>query len=592
MGAAPNPCLNVDGLGTIGIPLSEREARVNVSASVPVSVPSSDGASGMWEMPSEKIPNFDNPAWDTWIQKTAGVAASTALNACTPVMPSFNFKKLVIHEVGSHTTHYKEPIDDDAANAKIGDFIAILPSLFQGAQLHLRHGGQAKSLNFAHQSGLSTSIVAAYSGVEHTLAGVTSGYRLSLIYDIVQPLTHAKDRATLPEMQGATHKLYNIMLSWKQDTSGQAPASLARLLQHQYINTSNFCAKSLTGVDALLISHLYPLARQLKFRIYLAQIEFTVSTTAEAADNNYSRRGYGRRRYNHYDTSDEDMDEEIDEEDFVDDEENREESLVFTRVVNLRGMPVDVVLDIEVEDLLNGNITDLDPDTEDLERHGRTTATRTKVYERTVLLLWPKDSDVDLSVTVGDIYDYACNALRTSFTVAPTEREKKLDVRLLSCCQTRPQEAKLQQVVQVLRESADRWNDVEILLRALRACGVDKKTHLMGVEGFVSAYQAFGWTSLKEFYGDAIKSDESNARRLALLARLTQMAAEEEDAEVSSWCAAQSQSILHSLGKIDAAQIPWLADLGLSRGGEYLRDIIFPQLQAQNLNKAFWIPFI
>lgn len=101
-------------------------------------------------------------------------------------------------------------------------------------------------------------------------------------------------------------------------------------------------------------------------------------------------------------------------------------------------------------------------------------------------------------MTVGDVYDYACNALRSSLTVTPTDREKKLVDQLLACCQTRRQEAKLQQVVQVLRESADRWNDVQILLRALKACSVDKNTELMGLEGFVSAYQAFGWDALKE----------------------------------------------------------------------------------------------
>ena len=105
---------------------------------------------------------------------------------------------------------------------------------------------------------------------------------------------------------------------------------------------------------------------------------------------------------------------------------------------------------------------------------------------------------MDLNVSVGDVYDYACNALRSSLTVSPTEREKKLVSRLLKCCELRRQEAKLPSVVQVLRESADRWNDVQILLRTLKACGVDKNTGLMGPEGFVSAYQAFGWDVLKD----------------------------------------------------------------------------------------------
>ncbi|KAJ7689580.1 hypothetical protein B0H17DRAFT_1202218 [Mycena rosella] len=597
MGVAPNPCLNIDGLGTVGIPLSEREARAVIATCV---APASDAvsASVIWEIPSEKV-HFDNPAWDVWIQDTAGVAAATALNACTPVRPSFRLKKLVIHEASSSTTHYKEPTDDDESNTKIGDFIAVLPSLFQGAQLQLHHTGEAKSLNFAHQSNLSISIVAAYSGVEHTLAGVTSGYRLSLVYDIIFPITHTDVRPMLPEMQGATQKLYNIMLSWKQDASGDVPGSLACLLHHKYsLKSTKFRAQSLTGVDALLISHLYPLARQLKFRIYLAQVQLTVTMTAEAEDEGYGR-GYERRRrrHNYYDwdsdPEDDDMDEdeEIDEAEFVDDEESREESLVLTRVVDLRGMPVDVDLDLEVDDILNGSITDQDADTEDFEREDRTTATRTEVYKRTILLIWPKDSDADLSVTVGDIYDYACNRLQSSFTVAPTDTERKLVDQLLRCCMTRPQEAKFPRVVQVLRESADRWNDVAILLHALKACGVDKNTDRMGPEGFVSAYQAFGWAALKDFYSDAMKNDESNVRRHALLARLTQMAAEEEDAEVAVWCTAQADSILRSLSKIDAAQIPWLAELGLSRGGEFLRDVIFPQIQAQMLGKTFWMPF-
>ncbi|KAJ6489159.1 hypothetical protein C8R47DRAFT_476844 [Mycena vitilis] len=601
IGDAPNPCLNVDGLGTVGIPLSERDARAIISASDPVCGLKGD-ASGIWTMPSEKI-HFENPAWDTWVQKATGVAASTALTAYTTVKPSFALKKLMLHETNSETTRYKEPISDDEANPKIGDFIVVLPGHFQGAQLQLRHAGQAKSLNFAHQSGLSTSVYAAYSGVEHTLAGVSSGYRLSLVYDIVQPITQVGYRPMLPEMQGATQKLHNIMLSWKQDTTGEAPELLACLLQHKYSKTPNFSAKSLTGADALLISHLHPLARELNFRIHLAHVTLTIITTCEAEDEGYGgcayggyggygRRGYGgwgRRRY--YDYDDEES-EEIDEDEFVENGEEREEIMTVTQIVDLRGLPVDVGFELEADDLLNGSVTDDDPDAQSFERYERTSGSRTQIYNRTVLLIWPRDSDIDSSVAVGDVYDYACNALRNSLTVSPTGREKKLIDQLLQCCQTRRQEAKLQQVVQVLRESADRWNDVNILLRTLKACGVDKNSNLMGPEGFVSAYQAFGFDALRNFYEETMKNDLVNTRRHTLLARLTQMGVEEGDAEVSSWCENQAEVVLRSLSNIDAAQIPWLADLGLSRGGEFVRDVIFPQLHAQKLDKTFWIPFL
>ncbi|KAF7333484.1 hypothetical protein MVEN_02364600 [Mycena venus] len=605
IGVAPNPCLNIDGLGTVGIPLSERDARAIISASMPVCGTNNDTkTSGIWEVPSEKV-HFENPAWDAWIQKTTGVAASTALAAYTAVKPSFTLKKLVIHEQSPHTTRFKEPISEDESDPKIGDFIVILPGRFEGAQLQLRHAGQLKLLNFAHQSGLSTSVVAAYSGVEHTLAGVSSGFRLSLVYDIVQPITHVGLRPTLPEMQGATQKLHNVLLSWRQGAIEEAPDLLACLLQHKYSKTQNFSAKSLTGSDALLIAHLRPLARELKFRIYLAHIQVTVTTPSEAEDDGYDGYGcgYGRRRFGGYggwgrrsrygcydEYSDEDMD--IDEDEFVDNDDEREEHLAVTQVVDLRGMPISVGLNLQTDELINGTFTDQGPDHASFERDDRTTATRTQIYRRTVLLIWPKDGDIDSGVSVGDIYDYACSALRSSLTVSPTEREKKLVNRLLQCCQTHRLEPKLKIAVQVLRESADRWNDVQILLRTLKACGVDKNADLMGPEGFVSAYQAFGWDPLKDFYGQVMANDESNARRHALLARLTQMGVDEEDAEVSRWCKDQADLVLRSLSKIDAAQIPWLADLGLSRGGEFLRDVIFPQLHAQKLDKTFWIPFI
>ncbi|KAJ7886201.1 hypothetical protein B0H14DRAFT_2698032 [Mycena olivaceomarginata] len=574
IGDTPNPCLHIDGLGTIGIPLSPREALAIISAGIPVGN-SGTNASGIWEISSEKV-HFDNPAWGDWIQKTAGEAAADALDAYGGVWPSFTLKKLVIHEPGCSTSHYKEQISDDESDTKIGDLVAILPSVFQGGQFQLSYAGQVKSLNLAHQSGLSTSIIAAYVGVEHTLASVTSGYRLSLLYDMVQPITHAEERPTLPEMQGATQKLHNIMLSWKQNASGGVPDYLACLLRHRYAKSPNFGAKSLTGADALLVHHLRPLARRLKFRLYLAHLRGTVTTTAEALT--YSSDGES-------DMSD------IDDAEFEDDGEDAQEILEVTQVVDLRGMPVDVDLELGDDDVINGNVTDGDPQTTTLQKEGRTTATRTKVYNRTVLLLWPKNSDLDLSVAVGDIYDYAFNALQSSLTDIPTKRERRLVNQLLVCCQTRRSDTKLPQAVQVLRESADRWNDVEMLLRALKACGVDKNIDLMGVEGFVSAYQAFGWDALKNFYGDTMQNDESNARRYALLARLTQMGVEEDDANVSLWCQEQLKRVLGSLGKVDATQIPWLARAGLAHGGDFLCDVIFPQLQAQKLEPSFWIPF-
>ena len=121
------------------------------------------------------------------------------------------------------------------------------------------------------------------------------------------------------------------------------------------------------------------------------------------------------------------------------------------------------------------------------------------MYKRTAILIWLKNTAIDGRVSVGDVYDHALHVLRKSLTPVPTKREVKVVKALLQCCRTRPQDdKKMQKVMQTLRKSADRWNDMQLLLRALKVCGVDKNADLMGVEGFVLAYQAFGWSALKD----------------------------------------------------------------------------------------------
>ena len=56
MKEAPNPCLHVANLGTIGLPLSEREARAIIaSCTRSLDSGSGQGAAGICEVPAEKV---------------------------------------------------------------------------------------------------------------------------------------------------------------------------------------------------------------------------------------------------------------------------------------------------------------------------------------------------------------------------------------------------------------------------------------------------------------------------------------------------------------------------------------------------------
>ncbi|KAJ7123881.1 hypothetical protein C8R43DRAFT_42551 [Mycena crocata] len=154
---AANPCLNIGGLGTAGLPLSDRDARAIVS----LCVPAYNSASGVWEMSAEKI---------TSLRGQDG--------------PIFTLRKLVIHESGSQQLDFRDQAGP--SGEKVANLMVVLPSLFSGGHDDLRHDFQSKSLDLGYQSGIHTSTVAAYRGVWHSASSVVSGHRLALLYDIDQ----------------------------------------------------------------------------------------------------------------------------------------------------------------------------------------------------------------------------------------------------------------------------------------------------------------------------------------------------------------------------------------------------------------------
>ncbi|KAJ7664344.1 hypothetical protein DFH06DRAFT_1087334 [Mycena polygramma] len=584
---AANPCLNIDGLGTVGLPLSPRDALAIISVA-------RSTTTGIWELPAEKI-HFDDPAWDAWIREVPGSAACSALQPeSDTVSHSYSLRKLVIHGPGSQRTEFQD--EPGLSNSKMADLVVVLPSTFEGGQLQLRHGLQTNSFDLASRSGIFTSVIAAYVGVWHTLYSVTAGYRLSLVYDINQDTTVPR----LPDTDGAAQRLRSILQSWEHDAQRsspdvEAPKFLACLLSHTYAvkDKVNFNTEMLRGADGPLVSHLSLLAQELQFRVSFAQVTLTVRLSA-SAERFAQNRHYGYQRYD-----DSESDDSIDEEHFDIDEEPEEgdeESMKFrvTKVVDLSGLPIDVNPGLEVADLLNGSMTSGHPDDEVFDKDERTSATVIRTYNRTVLLLWPKAGSLESEVEVGDVCNYVSNALRDSVSTAPTAREKELIDMLEKSCQRAQRDAKkLQRVVHVLRQSADRWDDVQEFVRGLLACRVDQRTNLLGVEGFVSAYKAFGWVNvLKDFFEKAMTNDQSNSRRQTLLLRMSTLATEENNLDLVSWCKIQEDHVLRHLSKLDAKQLPWLMELSRSRGAEFLRDVIFPQLRSQNLDKEFWIPFL
>ncbi|ETW80089.1 hypothetical protein HETIRDRAFT_322939, partial [Heterobasidion irregulare TC 32-1] len=416
-GDVPNPCLSIAGLGPIGLPLNDREARSIITLCELGSI-------------SAECP------WNTWLNSKLVPVICKDLDTNGSVPPNLVLNNLsmrgVIVRCTAHQSQYLFSINDK--DTAFGMLLITLPSEFTGGELLFSHAGQTRKVDFAPNSSSATHIVASYVGVEQLLQPVTTGNHLTLSHSLLQPRTHMKSFPALPDTSRARRRLRKVLRSWKQIDDESTPRVVTCLLRYKYSRKTSFSAKSLIRSDANLISLLRPIAAELDFELYLAHIDFKRSIPASAPEHESDRGGY--------DTSDAECDRMIDKAVNVNSlevdetEDEWEECFSIRRIMDLDGLPVKVEgLPIEMDDFINGSWKNRTPDKKsfvEAEISLGVSSTQTLLYQRVALLLWPKSSG--LAVTVGDVRDYASHALKKYKSLEPTTREVNLVNNLLRWC--------------------------------------------------------------------------------------------------------------------------------------------------------------
>ncbi|KAJ7494522.1 hypothetical protein B0H11DRAFT_2277249 [Mycena galericulata] len=530
---APDPLIYINDLGAVNLPLIESDAWRLLSACGPERIAGAV-SSGVWTISSDKV-QLRNPSWTSWIRDVAGATAVHALRVnAGEAQFKFCLKRLELIDSDSEVTQLRV---QPAGTSTIGELSVILPSQFTGGKMEFHHDGQTKQVDVAEQSAVLTSIVAAYTGVKQTLSAVTSGHRLALIYDIVaEPGSRPP---TLADLESPKERLRELLSAWlRQDVSGHAPQFLATLLKNRYVHSSPPSESGLVGDDKLLLSALRRVAEELGFSLHLANIEVTTKT-AYPPDNSLIQ-GYNQSGVWSEGGSFDTMHDESFASTFTNEEDSND--LVIKEMVDLDGMPVKVEgLDVQSGDLINGPdviLNEADSISFEASQGFRDEYYESKTYKRTILLVWP-ESTANLTVVDGDIREPACNALRSSHSAEPTLKERRLVDRLLKWCTTAEHDVELRTVVHLLRECAERWHDIGIFIGTVQACRVDKRIALVGLEGFVSAYRAFGWQAMEDSSVCSctkIMMDEpSDMTRWALLMSLLKAVVEEHDSDAVEW---------------------------------------------------------
>ena len=146
--------------------------------------------------------------------------------------------------------------------------IIILPSSHAGSQFHVSHAGSTRTFAFANHSSTEICAVAWYQETEHHVEPVTSGFQLSLTFDLV-PTSSTIPR--IPVIPLALSHLRTVLRRWAEDdyTHHWGLKIIALAFHHEY-DTQHPTIESLKGEDAHKVSLLRIVAEEMGYVIGFA----------------------------------------------------------------------------------------------------------------------------------------------------------------------------------------------------------------------------------------------------------------------------------------------------------------------------------
>ncbi len=285
------PGLEVDKLGPIGLPLTVKQAKELKRHCE--QAPYGKGEETLvdtkirrvWRLTPEHF-SLTNPAWKTVLNDTvAKVQAELGLDRQKLEAHLYD---LLLYEKGSFFLPHR---DGEKLDRMVATLIIILPSLYEGGELVVRHEGQEQTIDLSGDSRFHAQFVAFYADCEHEVRPLRSGYRLCLVYN----LTLAKSKKALGAPRSLEHitNVESILRDWSNDPHG--PRKLAVTMEHQYTQ-DGLAWDALKGIDRVKARVLAEAARRAGCQAHLALVTLWESGSAEGFE--YSPRNWrGRHRH-------------------------------------------------------------------------------------------------------------------------------------------------------------------------------------------------------------------------------------------------------------------------------------------------------
>lgn len=247
-----------------------------------------------WEIDGSKI-TFGNPKWKNLLEAIVNTVKEDFSLQETDVEP--HLYKLLLYEKGGFFLKHK---DTEKEKGMFASLIINLPSEFTGGELEIEWNGESKWIDFSSHI-FDFGFAAFYTDCDHEVHPIKSGYRLSLVYNLVK--INDESQLGLSSLPKAIDEISDILVKMKEY---KIDKPFLYLLEHQYTPT-NFAVSNLKGNDVNRSSAILKAAKKAGYFADLGLLNHHIDGALDYED-------YGRYNYmDEIDTDDITMSEIIDE---------------------------------------------------------------------------------------------------------------------------------------------------------------------------------------------------------------------------------------------------------------------------------------
>ncbi|KAI9781115.1 MAG: hypothetical protein M1816_002473 [Peltula sp. TS41687] len=388
---AVNPYLHVRGIGTVGLPLSERDAKAVIEVSH--QAPYGKGGETIvdtavrrtFELNSDEF-DIRNAAWPGFLNGVLKKVSDGLGVVGGPAAIDARPYKMLLYEEGAMFKAHK---DSEKEDRMFGTLVICLPSKHEGGAVRVKHGGETKILRTDKTSEFDTSflawyahlinanhlkfsgtalIYARYADVNHAVETVTEGYRFVITYNLVYTSSGSIQSAST--LGDETMKLRNILAFWMTSfkrSDPDCPKILAYMLAHKYTD-ANLKFELLKGKDQHTARSLLEACPKEDFCVYMANLLRSLCGGCE----------------------------EYDDDDMHPIDEVYEDELTLTKVVDLNGAILAGGLQFKEDDIVQKSPFARDPDDEEYTGFtGNEGVSTTHFFRNSVVLILPRLFRVD-----------------------------------------------------------------------------------------------------------------------------------------------------------------------------------------------------